>query len=369
MFFELYDFLLTDPNIQRTCDLNKLSGIAILNNGIYHVKKGRLEDFTSSIVAFSSVNANYMEDAKCPRFDKFLCEVTGNDPILIERLWMFLGYIFTQSLEAKVFFVMGHAPNSGKSLLGKFIERLYEKRYVSSVALSDFNGDFSMAPLVGAAVNISLDLPSSRLNATAVSRLKMLTGGDMITINEKYVPQFKYQNCAKFIFALNHPLKLMEDDVAFWERLVFLPFDYSINKEDQKTKLLDKLLDEKDAVVSKALQYAKKLMELHYQFPTTKEIERRIREWRGIDIDTIDTFIQKYCTIDESLKGELMEDLYSKYQQFCLDEYDNPKARNDFKKYLEQQLGLRHFKMRREKTDNPQSAFRGIRLNDKYEEE
>lgn len=134
---------------------------------------------------------------------------------------MFLGYIFTQSLDAKAFFIMGHTPNSGKSLLGKFISCLYEEKYISTIALSDFNGDFSMGTLVGAAVNISLDLPSSRLSLIAVSKLKMLTGGDMITINEKYVPQFKYQNRAKFIFASNHPLKLVEDDEVFWERVVF----------------------------------------------------------------------------------------------------------------------------------------------------
>ena len=103
-------------------------------------------------------------------------------------------------------------------------------------------------------------------------------------------------------------------------------------------------------------------MERHYQFPTTEAIERRIREWRGISIDTIDAFIQKCCVIDDSYKGEIVEDLYSKYLQFCSDEHECPKARSDFKQYLEQQLGLCHFKMRREKTDNPQSAFRGVQL-------
>lgn len=361
-FYELYEYLSTDSRLNKEYDSSELTNLAILANGIFHIKSGELEKFDSSIIAFSYVNANYVDNEKCPRFDKFLYDITGGDSILIERFWMFLGYVFSQSLDAKAFFVMGHASNSGKSVLGKFIERLYDKQYISSIALSDFNGDFSMGPLVGAAVNISLDLPNSRLNAAAVSKLKMLTGGDMITVNEKYVPQFSYQNRAKFIFASNHPLNLVEDDEAFWERLVFLPFDYSINKEKQKAKLLEKLLYEKDAVVSKALKYAKKLMESHYQFPTTKNIERRIREWRGISIDTIDAFIQKCCVIDDSHKGEIVEDLYSKYLQFCSDEHECPKARSDFKQYLEQQLGLCHFKMRREKTDNPQSAFRGIQL-------
>lgn len=362
LFHELYDYLLADSDIQCECDIRRLSNLAVLANGIYNVKSGKLQDFDSSVIALSYVNANYVENAECPKFDKFLRDVTGNDSVLIERLWMFLGYIFTQSLDAKAFFVMGHASNSGKSVLGKFIENLYDKQYVSSIALSDFNGDFSMGTLVGAAVNISLDLPNSRLNATAVSKLKMLTGGDMITINEKYLPQFQYQNRAKFIFASNHPLKLTEDDEAFWERLVYLPFDFSIDKENQKVNLLDKLLREKDAVVSKALRYAKKLMESHYQFPTTDEIERRICEWRGINVDTIEAFIKKCCDIDVLYKGEIIEDLYSRYIRFCDDEKEKPKARNDFKKYLEAQVGLKHFKMRRGKADNPQSAFQGIKI-------
>ncbi len=193
-FYELYSYLLTDSEIQIRLNLDRLSKLAILKNGIYNLKKGRLEAFDPSVIAFSYVDATYTEDMECPRFEKFLCDVTGNDNVLIERLWKFLGYIFTQSLDAKVFFVMGCAPNSGKSLLGRFITKLYEPQYVSSIALSDFNGDFSMGTLVGAAVNVSLDLPGSRLSAAAASKLKMLTGGDLITVNEKYVPQFKYQN-------------------------------------------------------------------------------------------------------------------------------------------------------------------------------
>lgn len=367
-FYELYSYLLSDPEIQRKCDFNKLSDIAILANGIYHVKSGKMEEFIPSVIGFSYVNANYLENVECPVFDNFLSDITGNDSVLIERLWMFLGYIFTQSLDAKAFFIMGHTPNSGKSLLGKFISCLYEEKYISTIALSDFNGDFSMGTLVGAAVNISLDLPSSRLSPIAVSKLKMLTGGDMITINEKYVPQFKYQNRAKFIFASNHPLKLVEDDEAFWERVVFLPFDFSIKKEKQNVRLLEKILREKDAVVSKALKYAKKLMEQHYQFPTTETIERRIREWRGTNIDTIDKFLQKCCVIDKECKGELMEDLYFAYEQFCNIQKEKTKAKTEFKKYLEQR-GLIHCKIRRKTTENPRSAFQGIKLTGKYKEE
>lgn len=364
LFQELYNCLLTDPRIARQPDLSQISDLAILKNGIYDVRKECLTDFNPDVTAFSYVNASFVRGRKCPAFDSFINDITGGNPILQERLWMALGYIFTLSLDAKVFFVMGQAPNSGKSLLGKFVQNVYEPGFVSSVALMDFNKEFSLAPLVGKAINISLDLPGSKLSASAVSKLKMLTGGDAVTIDEKYVPQFQYQNRAKLLFATNHPIQLTEKDDAFWERLVFLPFDYTVRKEDRNEELLAELLAEKDAVVSKALKYAGKLMKMHYCFPTTEEIDKRIMEWRGDLVDSIDAFIRECCDVDEDWKGELVEDLYTRYLQFCAKRDEKPKKRAELKGYMEKKMGFIHFKMRRQKSDNPQSAFKGIKLRD-----
>ena len=57
-----------------------------------------------------------------------------------------------------------------------------------------------------------------------------------------------------------------------------------------------------------------------------------------------------------------MEDLYAAYLQFCADIDVKAVKRAALKQYLEKQIGLVHFKMRRGNTDNAQSAFRGIVL-------
>lgn len=365
LFSEVYDYLLTDSKIRVKPDEENISNFVVLKNGIYDLRDKKLKKHTPEIISFSYVNASYVEDEKCPTFDKFLDEVTKGDKTLIERMWMVLGYILTQSMDAKAFFVMGQASNSGKSLFGHFIQKLFDSSCVSAIALSDMNGEFSLGQLVGKTVNISLDLPHSKVSVAAASKLKMLTGGDLITVNEKYRKQFKYQNRAKFIFASNHPIQLTQDDDAFWERLVFLPFDYSVSRENQNENLLRELLDEKDAVVSNALKYARKLMKRHYQFPTTPEIEKRVRAWRGLEIDTINDFIQNCCLVSEENKGELMEDLYREYIKFCIEQGETYVKQNEFKRYLEDQLGLVHRKMRRESGMNPQSAFCGIQLYSK----
>ncbi len=356
----VYRYLCIAPDIYVE-ELKGNQRIAILNNGIFDVQHQILYPHKSNNIAFSFIDADYERDAECKHFDRLIRKVTGGNKKLMERMWMCLGYIFMQTMEGKVFFVMGEAPDSGKSLLGNFIESLFNERYVSNIALNDFNKEFSLAPIVGSAVNISLDLPASTLNASAVSKLKMLTGNDTININKKYVSEIRYKNRAKFLFATNKSIKLSQRDDAFWNRLVYIPFDNSIPKEKQKRDLMEKFKQEKNAIVSKALMYAKKLIDNDFQFPTTSKIQQRMSEWRGEEDKTINSFLQECCEMDASFKGELVGSLYSTYCEYCEENCFSIQKRIVFKRFLQEQVGLEHTKMR-DGCVNPQSAFRGIQL-------
>lgn len=354
---ELYQYLLCDANLIRHPDYQKVGRYAFLKNGVFDIVSQELKPHTSELVVFSSVDAEFTENQECPVFERFLDEITDGDKILKKRFWFFMAYILSQSVDAKAFFVMGCAPNSGKSVLGHFIEQLYERKYVSQIALNDMHKEFSLAPLVGKAVNISLDLPASKLNDAAVSRLKQLTGDDSIVINEKYMPQFSYYNRAKFIFATNHPIKLIRDDEAFWNRLIYLPFTKSIEKREQNPDLKYQLMEEKDAIVSRALMYGRKLWDNHFEFPSTPYIEQTIRQWRGLVKDDVNQFLRECCVIG----GDVVETMDRLYQAYCVYSGSNRISRTDFKCYLENEIGLTHIK-KRVNSENPKSAFMGIQL-------
>lgn len=352
--------LSTDSSIKvKRFEMNK--HLVVLRNGIYDVEREKLRPHTHKEIVFSYVDADYVEDEKCKHFDKFIYDVTEGNKVLQERLWMFLGYILMQTLEAKVFFIMGEAPDSGKSLLGNFIESIFPPEYVSNIALNDMNKGFSVAPIAGSAINISLDLPSTRLNAGAVSKLKMLTGGDSFNINEKYEKEYRYENRAKLIFASNFPIGLLENDNAFWNRLVYLPFNKSVPKSEQDRDLLRKFKEEKNAIVSKALRYAKKLIDADFVFPTTPYIECKLQEWQGKTCLSVEKFLGDCCLCGDECRGELVDTLYLTYEQYCNYAGYVAKPRHEFKKFMEEQIGLKHFKMRFA-SDNPRSAFRGIKI-------
>ncbi len=365
---QLYRILKTDPEIPIVQDNMSNARIVNLLNGIYDVENQHLFQHSPEYKSFSYIRANYKKHEKCPLFDEFVRQVTGGDIILEKRLWMFLGYLFMQTNEAKVFFVMGDAPDSGKSVLGRLIESFYDEDYISNVSLNNFGKEFALSTLLGAAVNLSMDLPDKQITGNAVATLKMLTGGDAINLNQKNIPEQRFVNGAKFIFATNHPIQISGDDRAFWNRLIYLPFQVTVPKEQQNPHLLELFEAEKDAIVTKAIKYAGKLVQSGFEFPTTKEIEEKIKQWRGIESDTVELFLKQCCRISPDCKGEVLSDLYAGYERYCLKSNQKSIGDRELKKYLEQQVHLEHFKMRRAGEGNPLSAFRGIKLIKESEE-
>ena len=363
IFKELYEFLLTDSGLKlRDIDFGEIEDLAVLQNGIFNVRKQKLLQGSPRYFTLSYVKANFTESNYTPVFDEFLETVTGGDKVLIKRIWLVVAYICMQSTAAKSFFVFGLAPDSGKSLFGKFFQALFEPKFVSSIALNDMNGDFALAPIVGAALNISMDLPATTLKESAVSRLKMLTGDDLITINEKYVPQFRYHNRAKLVFGTNYPIRITGSDTALWNRCVYVPFDFSIPKSQQDSKLLSKLLREKDAIVSRALRMGKELIEANYEFPTTPEIEAVMAAWRGEVNDGIEGFLNACCEFGDQFVGEWTEDLYNSYGSYMATKGMRAVSLNDFRNFLTDQVGLRAAKFRLRGSENPRAGFRGISL-------
>lgn len=355
----LYDLLITDPDIEAE-DPGNLE-LCTLANGIFDVKNQQLYPHTPEIITFSFVNANYIPNPSCPHFDRFLAETFDNDKTLIERVWQMLGYILMHTNDGKCFFLMGEAPNSGKSLLGNFISQLFPRKHVSNVALNNFNGRFSLVKLVGAAVNVSLDLPSTKLKPTDISNLKSLTGGDDINVEEKGQPSFSFRNRAKLIFASNFPMRIAEEDEAFWNRLIYIPFNKSISPELQDKTLLNKFINEKDSIVTKALRHAKKLIKNNFVFPSTPEIDRKIAEFKNEPLPTVRNFIEAKCEINSEFIGVALQDLYDEYVNFCYENNFTADAYNAFKAQFAKLAGVKHIKKRFGRP-NPISGFSGVKL-------
>lgn len=362
---DLYQCYATDPNIQR--EEPKGEPIyAPLKNGIFILGEKKLYPHSPDRLTFTYIKAKYDPQAKCPVFDRFLWQVTHGNPQLLERFWMAIGYLFIYPARGKFFILMGYARDSGKSVLGNFIQRLYPKESVSNLRLSEMKGTFALMPLLSSVINFELDMPNTKLNAEAIYRLKQITGGDSIDVQRKYLSSVVLTRRIKFVFASNHPPCIEGEDDALLKRIVYLPFDTSIPDDQQDPDLEEKIWKERNAIVTKALRYAQKLVELNYRFPEIPQVDRAKCSTKDAYSRSVKPFVQECCERCDPSVSTSLEDLYNAYLGYCKEKDEWACSQSDFRETLEK-LGLEHHRSRCPNSGmtiytNPVSAFKGIRL-------
>ena len=362
---DLYECCVTDPKLQRSEAENEPI-YAPLQNGIFDLEKQRLYPHSPDRLTFTCIKAKYDPKAKCPVFDSFLFWVTHGNPQLLERFWMALGSLFIYPTRGKFFIFMEGVSNSGKSVLGNFCQRLYPKESVSNIRLRTMKENFGLMRLLGAVINFELDMPNTKLNAEVVSRLKQITGGDSIDVPRKYLSSVTLERQIKFVFASNHPLCLDGEDDAFEKRIVYLPFDRAVPDDQQDPYLGDKIWAERNAIVTKALHYAQKLVRLNYIFPKIPQVDSAKCIVQNSSTKSVGQFVQESCERCDPDVVTALEDLYKAYLDFCKENDVWACSRSAFKEALTM-MELEHTRSRCPGNDmivrkNPVSAFRGIRL-------
>ena len=202
----------------------------------------------------------------CPTFDQFLLHASGGDPVLIERIWEYIGYNLTPGNPAKKIFVLQGKANSGKSLLTNFLASLFPHHCVTSLGIHSLERTFALESLIGKNLCISGDLPASPLRSRTISLLKQATGGDMLHAEIKYMPAVDFKCRANFSLITNHPLRFSQDEDAFADRLIVIPFRFSVPPEQRDPFLMDKILAERNAIVYRGLQTYLRLTQQKFTF-------------------------------------------------------------------------------------------------------
>ncbi len=336
-------------------------------NGTVDVLTGILYPHSSDYLTFYCLDAEYItgEEIETPGWDEFLN--TSLDSELAKELVMaMIGYLISPFISAKKFFVMGNASNSGKSVVASFLESVIEEKYVSHIAMGDLNGNFALEPLVGKVLNLSMDLPDVVIQQKAVSKLKMITGLDTVSVNIKYEREISYFNRAKFLFSTNFPLRFKSWDAALMERLVFVPFMKSVPKSERDKDLLQKLLEERDGILTKAIWAARKLYKNGFAFPGEEQFRMMGVEQMKASDEVTEAFLEGRCIIDTDGTGFTATiDLYGAYTEFCTVRYITPLAEAKFSKEVTDITGIvkSRGEVRREDGSRSQPrGFKGITL-------
>lgn len=229
--------------------INCLSGTLCLKEGDYlkhdrfeswwELRPHRWEDYLTACVPVT-----WVEGAQCPRFEKYLKDVTEGDKdglqkrqVLVEAI----GYSLTQMTSEERFFILhGESSNNGKSTFLKVLESLAGKENTSALSLHQLGERFGLAGLQSKLINICAEIPRGAVLPDDV--IKRLTSGDSITVERKGKDLFDIRPFATLVFATNTLPNLRDLSPATNEkRCILIEFNCSFNGDRRDAKLIDKL--------------------------------------------------------------------------------------------------------------------------------
>jgi putative DNA primase/helicase len=226
--------------------LNTPAGIIDLESGEMLRNVIRLQYYMTKITTVSP------SDRGCPRFLKFLDEISGGDQTLVDYLQRMFGYCLTGSTrEHALFFFYGTGAN-GKSVLINIISYILGE-YQRTAPMETFTASQSdrhpteLAGLMGRRLVTATETEEGR--RWAESKVKQLTGGDEISARFMRQDFFEFTPQFKLVIAGNHKPGLRSVGEATKRRFNLVPFTVTIPEDDRDPELLDKLTAEAPGIL------------------------------------------------------------------------------------------------------------------------
>lgn len=313
---EVYRLLMVEPTICEKPEQIS-SYLVSFTNGVLDLKTSQLHPHDPRFNTYYEIDAKYTAYSQAhPVFDKFVMSLTGGDPVMALRILEVIGYCLVPDTKGKVFFVFQGVPDSGKSVLAAFIRGCFNNDATVAMDILSLGERFAASSLIGKQLCTSMDLPSTALSSKTVSTFKQLTGGDPLTTDVKYAAHITFFNTAKFIFGTNHLLLTQSMDPAFYRRAVVLPFSYTIPKEQQDFYLLEKLNQERGAIIYDAVQAYLTLRARNYVFSGNYILNEVIDSESQNTSPSVEAllcqFIREFCVVGDEYEA-FVDDLYQSF--------------------------------------------------------
>lgn len=345
----------------------ELRGKIKTNKNYINFKDGYYDIITNRFYANNreSLYFNYYVNAKFNKrivdgyyFNLYIDNITNGSYRLKMLIQEILGLTISNIRNVKkAIFIVGKA-NSGKSTFLELINNIIGKDFTSNLSLIDLNDKFRIAELVDKRVNVCGEV--SELTLKRLDIFKMVTGKDSIMAERKGKDPFVFRNSATLIFAGNYLPELGVTDIsnAFFERLIIVPFNNKISKEDMDINLMDKLLREKKFIIDFAIDGLNRLIDNNYEFTECEEVNDITNNYL-YENASFQMFIKEKCILDTSYK-EASCVLIDMYEEYCINKGVNRISTKLFHKYMKLLDGVKYIRFRCELGNV--YGYKGIRL-------
>jgi len=252
---------------------------------------------------------NYVKDKETPIMDQLMTQWVGKDNV--KQLKQIIAYCMVPNYFIHRIFCFIGAGSNGKStfldLLRKF---LGEDNYCSTELDDLMTGRFEQAKLYKKLACMMGETNFNTMSRT--SKLKKLSGGDLVSIEYKNKNAFDTVNYAKLIISTNGLPSTKDQSYGFYRRWMIIDFP---NQFKEKADVLGRIPDsEYEALTGQCVELLKDLW-VNPCFHNEGSVEDRARKYEEMS-DPLQMFIKSEC--EEDLNSYVFKwDLRSRLKVFC----------------------------------------------------
>ena len=302
-------------------------------NGTLDLETGNFRDHAEDDYCAIQMPYAYLPEAKCPRFEKFIEEITAEDAKRQENLQFIAGYALLSDCRYERIFVLTGEGSNGKTIFTKVLEQLYGDENVTHIDPQGLTEAFERIHLRASLINIAGEIKSD-LSSTE-EKMKQIASGESIQACYKGRDFIQFKPRAKLVFACNGQLRASDTSDGLARRLTIIDFpckfvDFPESDDpyqhEKDVLLLDKLLDELPGIFNWAYQGYKDL--LYYNgFTETDEHQTLMRAFRQAS-NPVEVFVDDL--LDNPPKSITRADLYRQYTMWCADNGHKPLSSTRF---------------------------------------
>ena len=357
---EIYKEFESSPPNMKESQFDAQEGIINFTNGLLILEADRLKPHSSKYFSLRQIPCNYrpgltLDDA--PVFKQYLNDLIGNDKEAGKFLLEYIGAILSNvpGWRFKKLLVLVGEGNTGKTQLRELVMKLIGEEHCIAIDIPQIQTRFGPIQLYQKRLAGSGDMANARLDE--VNLIKNLTGGDSVFAEPKGKEGFSFRYDGFLWFNANKlPYFRGDRGDHVYERFIVVRCPNVVSKEKRDPHLLDKLIEEKEAIVSVAITHLREAIAQGYEF-TESETMRWEREKYVIANNSLLTFVKSCCVfgdynlfawelnLSEPKKKKMLRSKFHQvYKKWCQLNDVKPERLKDIPAQMEKHFGLAPYK-------------------------
>ena len=290
-------------------------------NGTVDLRTGELRPHDRNDYITKIASADYVRDADCPRWKRFLSEVMGGNESLVSFLQRAGGCALTGSTKEQKLFVLHGSGANGKStflstllnLLGEYGVGARSETFMHRPG-RDMSND--IARLMGSRLVATSEAEKgSRLSENLV---KQMTGNDRLTARFLYGEYFDFVPTFKIFMATNHRPTVEGTDDAMWRRIKLIPFEVTIPDGRQDQDLLESLEEEYSGILNWLVEGC--LAWQREGLGAPEAVKKATKAYRN-EMDVVGRFVADRCETGSGLETKSRE-LFTAFNAWCAQKHE-----------------------------------------------